>query len=107
MVLGSPEHGNAGTVVVVLCGAVTVVVVDAATVVEGAVTSVDEVVGAVVVVGRVVLVAVAIVVLVVLVVDVGAVWPGQRRGTGGLSSTITAAGETRLDCTTGRCAGSR
>ena len=33
--------------------------------------------------------------------------PGQSGGTGGLSFTITAAGEMLLECTTGRCAGSR
>src|SRR4029077_1227792 len=45
-VLGSPEHGDAGTVVVGVCGTVTVVVVDAVTVLDGgAVTGIDEVEG--------------------------------------------------------------
>ena len=89
-VVGSPEHGGAGIVVVVPCGTVTVVVVDVAMVVdEILVTTVEGVVGAAV---DVVLVDDIVLVVVddgscVVVVDVDVVVPttsvvvvGDRRG---------------------------
>jgi hypothetical protein len=134
---GHPEQGAAGTIVVVPCGTVTVVAVDVAMVVDDTGHTVEEVVGAAVdvAVDDIALVVVDDGSCVVVVdadvaapttsvvrryrragrdgerraggavVDVGVVWPGQRGGT--YSSARHGGGEMLLDCTTGRCAGSR
>lgn len=100
-----------GVVVVVDRRVVLVVDVVVELVVGG---SVVEVVVVVVVCATVVVVVCGTIVVVVTasvedvdVVVVVVACPGQSGSTGGLSFTIAAAGEMVLECTTGRCAGSR